>query len=274
MRTRPPSAERCLPTTSIMESKPNHSLVKRIALGAAVALFWIGVWYLGALWVGKELFLPTPWAVLQALIALIPSAEFWTIVGKSLLRVLQGYVPGLIFGAIGGLLTAKVSFLGILFSPLLTVIRATPVSSFIMLIFLLLGRDSTPAFIVFLMVLPIVWANVEQGIKTVDPSLKEVCRVYQMPWTRRLRILDLPHCMPYFSAGVLTSLGLAWKAGIAAEVLCTPKQSIGKMVYDSKVYLETAELFAWTAVVILLSLILEKLLKFLLERGKARASGA
>jgi NitT/TauT family transport system permease protein len=94
-----------------------------------------------------------------------------------------------------------------------------------------------------------------------------------MPRLRRLKLLDWPHCRPYFSAGALTSLGLAWKAGIAAEVLCTPKESIGKMVYDSKVYLETSELFAWTAVVILLSLMLEKLLKFLLERRGPRASG-
>lgn len=257
-----------------MVHKENRISVKRIALIFASAVFWVGVWYAVALWVGRELFLPTPWAVLKSLWRLLPSGEFWRTVGKSFLRVLQGYVPGVLFGAVGGILTARVKVLDILFSPLLSVIRATPVSSFIMLIFMLLGRDSTPAFIVFLMVLPIVWGNVAEGVKTVDPSLKEVCRVYQMPWLRRMRILDIPHCMPYFSAGALTSLGLAWKAGIAAEVLCTPKESIGKMVYDSKVYLETAELFAWTAVVILLSLVLEKLLKFFLERGKRHASGA
>ena len=256
-----------------MARKTNSIPLKRYALIFASVVFWIGVWYALALWVGLELFLPTPWAVLQSLWDLIPTAEFWRTVGKSLLRVLQGYVPGVIFGAVGGILTAKIKGLEILFSPLLTVVRATPVTSFIMLIFLLLGRDSTPAFIVFLMVLPIVWGNVCEGVKTVDSSLKEVCRLYRMPWLRRLRILDFPHCMPYFSAGALTSLGLAWKAGIAAEVLCTPKESIGKMVYDSKVYLETAELFAWTAVVILLSLILEKLLKFFLERGKRYAAG-
>ena len=80
----------------------------------------------------------------------------------------------------------------------------------------------------------------------------------------------LPHCLPYFSAGALTSLGLAWKAGIAAEVLCTPNHSIGKQVYDAKVYMETAEVFAWTLVVILLSLALEKLLKHCLERRDRR----
>jgi len=254
-------------------NRSSFSRVKKILVSVASVLFWVGVWHLAALWVGRELFLPTPWAVLQSLAELVPTAEFWRTVGKSFLRVAQGYFPGVLLGAVGGILTAKVRLLDVLFSPLLTVIRATPVPSFIMLIFMLLGRDSTPAFIVFLMVLPIVWANMAQGVKTVDGSLKEVCRVYGMsPW-RRLRLLDFPHCRPFFAAGALTSLGLAWKAGIAAEVLCTPRESIGKMVYDSKVYLETSQLFAWTAVVILLSLILEKLLKFFLERGRSRDSG-
>lgn len=253
---------------SIMVRKSTSSLVKKIAWGLLAAVFWIGVWALCALWVGKELFLPTPLAVFQSLARLVPTPSFWKTVGLSLLRVLQGYLPGALLGIAGGILTAKVKVLDVLFSPMLTVVRATPVASFIMLTLVFLGRDSVPAFIVFLMVLPIVWANVAQGVKTVDPALKEVCRVYELSFARRWKILYLPHCLPYVSAGVLTSLGLAWKAGIAAEVLCTPKSSIGKMVYDAKVYLETSDLFAWTFVVILLSLLLEKLLKYFLERRK------
>ena len=71
---------------------------------------------------------------------------------------------------------------------------------------------------------------------------------------------------------MLTALGLDWKAGVAAEVLCTPKFSVGKEMFDAKQILETTDLFAWTMVVILLSLILEKMLKYFLERGKRRDS--
>ncbi len=212
--------------------------------------------------------MPSPQVVVKTLFALIPTPEFWKTVGLSLLRVLIGYLPGVLLGTLGGILTAKIKVLDVLFSPLLTVVRATPVASFIMLTLVFLGRDTVPSFIVFLMVLPILWASVAEGIKTVDPGLKEVCTAYQLSFSRRMKILYLPHAMPYFSAGAMTSLGLAWKAGIAAEVLCTPKASIGKMVYDAKVYLESAEVFAWTLVVVLLSLLLEKILGSLLERGK------
>ncbi len=246
----------------------NLNFLKKILYSVSAAAFWVAVWAVFALLLDKELFLPTPWAVAKSLWKMIPTAEFWRIVGFSLLRVLQGYLPGVLLGILGGILTAKIKVFEVLFSPLLTVVRATPVASFIMLTLVFLGRDVVPGFIVFLMVLPIVWANVAQGIQTVNPQLKEVCKIYQLSPSRRLKILYIPHCLPYFSAGALTALGLAWKAGIAAEVLCTPKESIGKMVYDSKVYLETADLFAWTAVVVFLSLILETVLKYFLQRGK------
>ena len=243
---------------------------KKIGFGLISATFWVAVWALLSLWVNKELFLPSPWVVAETLWHLLPTAEFWKTVGLSLLRVLIGYLPGVFLGVVGGILTAKIKVLDFLFSPLLTVVRSTPVASFIMLTLVFLGRDTVPSFIVFLMVLPILWASVAEGVKTVDVGLKEVCNVYGLSFWRKMQILYLPHGMPYFSAGAMTALGLAWKAGIAAEVLCTPKGSIGKMVYDAKVYLESAQVFAWTLVVVLLSLLLEMLLRFVLERGKGK----
>ena len=242
--------------------------LKNIGLALLSAAFWVGVWAVCAKAVGRELFLPTPLAVCRSLAALLPTVAFWKTVGMTLLRIAEGYLPGVILGTLGGAASAKIKALDVLFSPLLTVIRATPVSSFIILALVFFGRNTVPALIVFLMVLPLVWANVAEGIKSVDPALSEVCRLYRIPFLRRCRIFYLPHCRPYFSAGALTALGFAWKAGVAAEVLSTPKPSVGKMIYDAKVYLETSDLFAWTLVIVLLSLALEKLLKILLKRRK------
>ena len=241
---------------------------KRLSLLYTVvaAVFWIGVWAAGAALAG-DFFLPSPWATVKALAGLIPTVDFWKTVGLSLLRILAGYLPGVAIGIAGGVLTAKIGFFDRLFSPVLTVVRSTPVASFIILALAFFGRNRVPSLIVFLMVLPIVWANVAQGVRTVPVDLTEVCDVYGISRKKRWRILYLPHLMPYFSAGALTSLGLGWKAGVAAEVLSTPQFSIGKQVYDAKVYMETADLFAWTAVVIALSLTLETLLKRLLKGG-------
>ena len=108
------------------------------------------------------------------------------------------------------------------------------------------------------MVLPIIWANVSEGIRNTDRQLLEMGRMFRFgPWKTAWRIF-VPSILPYFMAGCTTGLGLAWKAGVAAEVLAMPRNSIGLQLYNAKVYLETSDLFAWTLVIILLSMLLEK----------------
>jgi NitT/TauT family transport system permease protein len=115
-------------------------------------------------------------------------------------------------------------------------------------------------FIVFLMVMPIIWANLVEGIRKTDRQLLEMARLFKMNRWRRIRLIYLPSISPFLISAVSTSLGLGWKAGIAAEVLSTPDLSLGKSLYESKIYLETQDLFAYTAVIIILSMVLEKLI--------------
>ena len=154
--------------------------------------------------------------------------------------------------------------------PASSLIRSVPVASFILLAVLWMGRDRVPAFIVVLMALPVVWSNVAAGIHTTDPSLLEMGRAYQFSRWRQLRRVWLPSVMPQFLSACRTALGLAWKAGVAAEVLTVPAKSIGRMLYTTKQNLEVEELFAWTAVVVVLSLIIEQgLLSLLSAAGSA-----
>lgn len=63
----------------------------------------------------------------------------------------------------------------------------------------------------------------------------------------------------YLLAGISTACGIAWKAGVAAEVIGTPNGSIGQQIFLSKVYLDTDDLLAWTVVLVVISVIFEKL---------------
>ena len=186
--------------------------------------------------------------------------SFWKVIGSSILRILIAILISLLLGSIMATLTAKLDAADTLLAPLMTVIKATPVASFIILAILWMDRNTLPAFITMLIVIPIVWSNVSAGIKGVDKKLLEVAKIYKFSLSKRIFKIYFPSTMPYFRAACRASLGMAWKAGIAAEVLCTPKQAIGTQIYFSKTYMETTELFAWTLAVILLSVIIEKLL--------------
>ena len=230
-----------------------------ISVSASV-IFWILVWAALSWQINSEFLLPSPIDTLSALFGMLLTASFWQIIGASIIRILIAILASLLLGSIIATLTAKLDVADTLFAPLMTVIKATPVASFIILAILWIDRNTLPAFITMLIVIPIVWSNVSAGIKGVDKKLLEVAKIYKFPLSKRIFKIYVPSTMPYFLAACRASLGMAWKAGIAAEVLCTPKQAIGTQIYFSKTYLETTELFAWTLAVILLSVIIEKLL--------------
>jgi NitT/TauT family transport system permease protein len=176
-------------------------------------------------------------------------------------------ITGAIIGLIGGALTAFSPFIRNLFSPVLSVVKSTPIASFIILLFLWLDRDTVACVISALIVLPVVWSNVESGILGTDKSLLEMADAYKMTKLAKLRHIYAPSALPYFTASLRSSLGMSWKAGIAAEALILPTISIGKMIFQSKYNLETVDLFAWTSVTVILSVIIEKAAVLVLKKA-------
>ncbi|MBQ8396581.1 MAG: ABC transporter permease subunit [Clostridia bacterium] len=240
----------------------------RAALGwLGVAAFWLGVWAVAACAVDLELLLPSPIRVVQRLGELVVTADFWRATLASFGRVALGALAALALGslmAVGGALCPPLRRLML---PLLAIIKATPVASFILLALVWLERGILPAFMAALIVLPVVWGNLDAGIAAIDPALHELARAYHLPALRHLRRIYIPAVMPHFVSACRASLGMAWKAGIAAEVLCTPPVSMGRYLYETKLYLETTDLFAWTLTVILLSVGIEYVFMTVLEKA-------
>lgn len=240
-------------------------MIKKALKYSVITLIWLIIWQVAAMAVGQELLFPAPTAVARRLIELLLTSAFYKTVGWSLLRILTGMVIGTVIGGVGGLLTAASRVARDFFAPILAVIKSTPVASFIILLVLWVSRDTTPLIIAAMMVVPVVWTNVETGILNTDKALLDMARVYKMSLGATIRHVYLPAISPYFFAALKSSLGMAWKAGIAAEVLLLPLISIGKMIAESKSTLETVDLFAWTVVVVILSVIIEKLMMLVLK---------
>ena len=228
--------------------------------------FWVGIWWLASLKMGKPLLLPTPADVIKTLLRLLGTADFYRVTAISLCNVIIGILIAVLLGVLLSMLTSHISFLRALLLPLMAVIKATPVASFIILAWILMGASRVPSFITVLIVLPVIWTNLDTGFQKIDPQLREVTKVYRFSIWKRLKFLVIPSLKPYFVSAARTSLGLAWKAGIAAEIITMPKNTIGTMIGESKLYIQTSEMFAWTLVVILLSLTIEFLFAAALKR--------
>ncbi len=238
--------------------------LRRVGIG----VFWIGVWWVIALAVGLPKLLPGPPETAEALFRLAGTSVFWRSVGLTLLRVALGYLLAVLAGTALGAVCWRIRGVDALLSPLRTVIKATPVSSFILLVWLWLKRAHVPVFISFLMVLPIIWTALQEALSAVDGDLKEMADMYRFsPW-QKVRYLYAPSVKPAFMAACMTGLGFAWKSGIAAEVIALTPDSVGKHLSDAKNYLEYPDLFAWTVTVILLSMALEAGLKALARKRR------
>lgn len=231
---------------------------RRIQILAA-SVFWLGVWQAAAVAIGQEVFLVSPVQAIGTLVELLPQAEFWQRIGFSAGRILLGFGLGMVCSAALAVAAEICPAVEILIAPVLQLVKATPVASFIILALVWVRGSSLSVLISFLMVLPVLYGAVRTGIRAADPQLLEMAKVFRLPLGRRLRAVWLPAVLPAFRQGCSVALGICWKSGVAAEVIGLPNGSIGDALYRAKITLSTGELFAWTFVIILLSAAFEKL---------------
>ena len=231
-----------------------------------VLLFWLSIWEAAALLVKNEYFLPGAITTFKALFAIAFTKGFLSSIFLTLSRVLLGLFLGVFLGAILAYICHKIPLINALFSPIVSVIKATPVATFIILLWIYLNANQLTVLIAFLMVMPIIWQNLKDGLATISTELSEAALIFGFSFSRRMRILVIPHLFSYFAPALITSVGLAWKSEIAAEIIAYTKNSIGQHINDNKYFMNTPSMFAWTLVVIVISIIFERLVRMLLRR--------
>lgn len=243
--------------------KVESEKVKKLISLAAV-LFWLVVWQIATVLIGNRVLLVSPIEVLSRLLELVFESDFWKTAASSLSRIVFGYFAGLLLGIFAAALAARYYFAEALLRPIVFTIKNVPVASFIVIALIWLSSANLAQFISFLMVFPIIYTNVFEGIRSTSAELLEMSRIYGMSPFRRLRMIYLPAVKTHLFSACRITLGMAWKAGIAAEIIGLPSGSIGDKLYNAKIYLNTPELLAWTVTIVALSLLFEKLFVILL----------
>lgn len=242
--------------------KNKKNKIKQLGYQLLSISFWILVWDTASRRIDNEILLASPLQVLQTIGSLIVTLEFWQTIAFSSLRIFLGFLMALIIGTILAVLSHWIGLLRELISPLIKVVKATPVASFIILFLFWFHSRNLSTYISFLMVLPVVYLNILQGLKATDDKLLQFAKVFRLNLWRKIRSIYLPAIIPYMIAAVSIALGFAFKSGIAAEVIGIPARSIGRKLYEAKLNLMTKEMLAWTVVIILISVLFEKAVLF------------
>lgn len=244
--------------TSSVALRRSVSVLCALLLWQTVSVLW-----------GVDFLLPTPEKVFLCLLRLCLQKEFYLTIFFSLLRIVAGFLLALGLGFGLALLAGRFSFVETFLWPYVLVMKSVPVASFIILSLIWLSAKQLTTFISFVMVFPLIYTNVLQGIKSADPKLLQMMQLFHVPYLRRLGYGYLLSIKPFLLSACSVALGMSWKAGVAAEVIGVVNGSIGERLYEAKIYLETGELFAWTLVILLVSLLFEKSFLYLLRLGFA-----
>lgn len=240
-------------------------LRKILKICAPIAVYLV-IWQLLSILVDSSLLLPSPIETAKAMAQIVSTSMGWRSILTSVLRILLGFLIGCVIGVLLAVVTANVKAAAWMLNPLRTIVKTTPITSFALILLISVVSGVVPVAVAAIVVTPMIWRTTEESIIGLDAKLKEMGKVFLPPF-KQLRYVTLPQIIPQFFATASTALGFAWKAVVTAEILALPKFGIGNRMYQDKLYLDSADLFAWTLLVILLSVLIEKLIAFLLKKA-------
>lgn len=230
-----------------------------------IALFWIAGWQIASLLIDNAILFVGPVDVLKTFTFLLPKPEFWQSIASSFYKITLGTFSAFALGIVLGSLAYRFSLLKEFLEPIMVLMKSIPVASFVILALIWIGSKNLSIFICFTVVLPSIYVSTIAGLNSTDKKLLELTGIFRIPIRKRIRMIYLPALFPYLYSSCKTALGMSWKSGIAAEVIGIPTRSIGEKLYMAKIYLSTAELFAWTIVIILVSALFERVILWIMD---------
>ena len=239
--------------------------MKAVAAGCAVAAFWLAAWMLVAALVAQPLILPGPGAVVMALLHLVCDGGAWAILAGSGARILGGLALAAVCGGVLAGVSARSRAFARLVAPALSFVKATPVACVVVLLLIWLGSARVSIAAVFLMALPGVYFSLAEGLSQVNKPLEQMFRLHGVRGWRLFCAHTWCEVLPFVLSCAKAVIGMSWKAGVAAELIGMATGTVGERIYQSKLLIETADLLAWTVLVVAASWACERVLVWLLQ---------
>ena len=203
--------------------------------------------------------------MIKALAEQAADPSFWTTILNSFARISLGFLGAFFLSILLGSLAYLFPLVKELLDPVMLLIKSVPVASFVILALIWIGSRNLAVFTSFLVVVPMVYVSTLSGLEHTDKNSEDGPGL-SIPMWKRIHYIYVPALLPYLVNGCRTALGMSWKSGVAAEVIGIPEGSIGEQLYYSKLYLDTAGLFAWTFVIIVISALFERFFLYLLKK--------
>jgi NitT/TauT family transport system permease protein len=244
--------------------------MKALSRSALGALLFIGVWYAAAAGLDKSMILPGPAVVFRALLQLLAQADTWNAIYYTAVKVLLTLVLVLLTGVATGIWLGRAPVAEQMSRPLILVIQAVPVISWLSLVIFSWGISwQGPVFIAFLSLWPTAVLTTLSGMRALDRDLLEMARLYRVSRYKVMRDIYRGALLPFFLAATRVCLGQAWKVILVAEFLVGDK-GLGVQIAWARQLFDVNGIYACTLCAVLLGLLSEGLAQYGLKRMAGR----
>ena len=207
----------------------------------AIAALWTFLSYS----MGEKLF-PSLAETFTALLRLFLEADASRQILITFFRVVSGLVLGCLLAVLPAIICGRRKTVMDLFSPIVFAAQGCPTIIWVSLVLIWAGAGSVvPITAIILVVFPIFFFNIAQGISSIDARLFLMARLYKLSPRRILGDILCPGVYPSLSAALSYSLGVSWRVAVTAEFISS-SSGIGAQVYWAYRKLQIPELFAWT----------------------------
>jgi NitT/TauT family transport system permease protein len=235
--------------------------MQRIGLVLLIVL----AWWLSSLTAPAYIF-PSPLRTFEAMQRMVENGSFFTDIRMTFGRVLAGFFMAVAIGVPMGILLGANKKVADFFEPILAVVNT--ISSAIWAIFALIWfglSNMTTIFVVLMTAMPLILTNVWQGTRTVNADFVELARAFRMSPGKVLWKVYVPTVMPHFFSGARLAFGFGWRVSLVAETIGSTS-GIGYRLRQAADLVQTDQVFAWTATLIAMMLVIELCILKPLER--------
>lgn len=200
----------------------------------------LAVWQVGCQsgWISSR-YLPAPTAVLRAGGQLIANGSLLKHLGISALRAAGGLAIGGGLGLVLAMLTGLSPLADRFLDTSVQMVRTVPHLAVIPLVILWFGIDEqAKLFLIALGVFFPIYINTYHGIRSIDPGLVEMARVYDIGHRAFLRKVILPGALPSILVGLRLGLGTMWLTLIVAETISS-QAGLGYLAMNAREFMQT-----------------------------------
>lgn len=234
---------------------------KRLIGGGFLIILWIVL----ASIIDDQVFFPSFTRLIKRLIEFFADGRILLAIGITCGRVLLAMALSVAFASLLSYLAYKFD-LEDYFLPIISLVRAIPVVSMILIVLFFTNKNTLSVLVIFFVSFPIVYENVLNGLKSIPKEKMELAEIFDLKAGKIFKYIELPAIIKSILFGLTITFGLAFKAGATAEVLAGAAGGLGDLLYMAKLSFEMVDLLAITFIIIILSFAFEMLTKYIYKK--------